>query len=147
MNQKIKTFLASKGLIFGGFFMIAISLIIIWKGIEKKQITEENRIVVATVVEAPTDCNDLGRRGGYYKLQFNDKVFVKSGNRIICESIVGKKEVDVLTNEEMDEIVLINEYEEYNLWSGFVLVLVGSFISFKGWRSQKRLPTTYKNNA
>ncbi|GGZ94223.1 hypothetical protein [Algibacter mikhailovii] len=141
MNEKTKAFLNSKGLIFGGFFMIAISLIIIWKGIEKKRITEENRIVVATVLETPTDCDNLGRRGGYYKLQFNDRIFVKSGNRIICESIVGKNEVDVLTNEEMDEIVLVNEYEEYNLWSGFALVFIGSIISFKGWRSQKRLPT------
>lgn len=147
MNEKIQAILGSKGLIIGGFFMIAISLIIIWKGIEKKQITDKNQIVVATVIEAPSDCDNLGRRGGYYKLRYNDKIFVKSGNRIICKSIVGKKEVDVLTNEEKDEIVLINEYEEYNLWSGFVLILIGSVISFKGWRSQKRLPTTYKNNA
>jgi len=144
MDKKNMPSVKSKFLIIGGLFMVTISLLLIWKEVEKKQITDGNRIVTATVIKTPADCNDLGSRGGYYTLKFNDIIFVKRGDKNICESIVGKKEVKVLTNEKMDEIVWIDEYEEIDIWSGFLLVFIGSVISFKGYRSLKHVPTNYK---
>tara|TARA_R110000744_G_C19321296_1_gene557669 strand:- start:1168 stop:1518 length:351 start_codon:yes stop_codon:yes gene_type:complete len=115
--------------------MLIVAVVVIDNGLTKKKITEENRIVSAKVLESPTDCHDIGRRGGFYKLQFNGQVFVKRGNRIICESIVGKNEVDVLTNERMDKVVFLNEFEESNdFLSGILLGLFGIVIIYKGWK-------------
>ena len=52
-------------LILGGFFMIIIAIVVINNGIEKKKITDKNKIVTVLVVESPKDYNNLGRRGGF----------------------------------------------------------------------------------
>ena len=115
--------------------MVMISLIVINNGIVRKRMTEENRIVSAKVLETPLDCENFGRRGGYYKLEYKGRIFVKSGNRLICEQVFGKEKVDVLTNLEMDKIIFLNEYENSNdFLYGTLLMLIGITISFKGWK-------------
>ena len=115
--------------------MLVITVVVLNNGIVKKRITEEKRVVSAKVLETPIDCDNLGRRGGFYKLQYNGQLFVKSGNRLICETIIGKNEVDVLTNEQMDKIMFLNEYEESNDFiSGILLGIFGIVILYKGWK-------------
>ena len=115
--------------------MSIIAIIILTNGVVKKRITEQNKIVTAKVLETPKDCDNLGRSGGYYKLTYNGQVFVKKGNRLICEAIIGKSDVDVLTNENNDKIVFLNEYEESNdFWSGILLGIIGIVITYKGWK-------------
>ncbi|MDF0708279.1 hypothetical protein [Flagellimonas okinawensis] len=131
MKTKTLTFLNKYGLKVGGIFMVLVSLLVIRNGVIKKKITEENRIVSAKVLETPLNCDNLGRRGGYYKLEFNGKVFVKNGNRLICEQVFGKESVDVLTNLKKDKIVFLNEYENSNdILYGTLLVLIGLVITF-----------------
>ncbi|MBO0320668.1 hypothetical protein J0X14_00045 [Muricauda sp. CAU 1633] len=131
MKSKSHTFLNKYGLKIGGLFMVLVSLLVIRNGVIKKKITEENRIVSAKVLETPLDCDDLGRRGGYYKLEFNGMVFVKNGNRLICEQVFGKESVDVLTNLKRNKIVFINEYKNSNdILYGTLLVLMGLVITF-----------------
>lgn len=102
--------------------------------------TEENLVVTARVLETPVNCNEIRRRGGFYKLQYNGQVFVKRGNRIICESVVGKNEVAMLTNSEMNKLVFLNEYEESNdFLSGILLGLFGIVIVYKGWKNKNAL--------
>ncbi len=97
--------------------------------------TEENLIVSALVIETPPDCENLGRRGGTYRLEFNGQVFVKRGNRLMCELVIGKEKVDVLTNKERDNIIFQNEYENSNdFLYGTLLILFGMFIAFMGWK-------------
>ena len=104
-------------------------------GITRKRMTEGNRIVSAKVLETPFDCDNLGRKGGYYKLEYNGKVFVKKGNRLICEKIHGKKSIDVLTNPKMNKIIFMNEYEEStDFLYGTLLMLFGILITYKGWK-------------
>tara|TARA_R110000744_G_scaffold378872_1_gene495718 strand:- start:4367 stop:4777 length:411 start_codon:yes stop_codon:yes gene_type:complete len=135
LKSKILTFILTKGLIIGGLFMLIISVIILNNGMVKKRITEENNVVSAKVLETPMDCDNLGRRGGYYKLQYNGQVFVKKGNRLICETIYGKKEVNVLTNAQMDKLIFLNEYEESNdFLYGILLGFFGLVITYKGWK-------------
>ena len=115
--------------------MLAITVIVFNNGMVKKKITEENRVVSAKVIETPMECDNIGRRGGYYKLQYNGQVFVKKGNRLICESIYGKQEVNVLTNAQMDKLIFLNEYEESNdFLYGILLGLFGLAITYKGWK-------------
>lgn len=126
----------TKGLVIGGLSMVIIAIVIIHNGITKKKIIKENRIVTAKVLESPADCDYLGRRGGFYKLKYNGQIFVKKGNRIICESIIGKNEVHMLTNEKMDKLVFLNEYEESNdFLSGTLLGVFGIVIAYKGWKN------------
>lgn len=131
MKSKILPFLNKNGLKVGGLFMVLVSLVVIRNGLITKKMTEENRIVSAKVLETPLDCDNLGRRGGYYKLEFNGKIFVKNGNRLICEQVFGKESVDVLTNLKKDKIVFKNEFENSNdILHGTLLVLMGLVITF-----------------
>lgn len=115
--------------------MLVIAVVVLNNGLVKKEITEENRVVSAQIIETPKDCDDLGRRGGFYKLQYNGMVFVKRGNRLICETVIGKNKLEVLTNAEMDKLVFLNEYEESNdLLYGILLGLFGTVIVYKGWK-------------
>ncbi|MDF4222757.1 hypothetical protein PXC01_14230 [Maribacter sp. M208] len=135
MKSKIISFIITKGLIIGGFFMLIIAIIILNNGVVKKRITEQNKIVTAKVLETPKDCDNLGQRGGYYKLTYNGQVFLKKGNRLICETIIGKSDIEVLTNDNKDKIVFLNEYEESNdFWSGILLGIIGIVIAYKGWK-------------
>ncbi|MEO9480080.1 MAG: hypothetical protein ABJO28_14360 [Maribacter dokdonensis] len=135
MKSKIISFIITKGLIIGGLFMLIIAVIVLNNGVVKKRITEQNKIITAKVLETPKDCDNLGRRGGYYKLTYNGQVFVKKGNRLICETIIGKSDLEVLTNEKEDKIVFLNEYEESNdFWSGILLGIIGIVIAYKGWK-------------
>ncbi|MDT0622959.1 hypothetical protein [Croceitalea vernalis] len=135
MKSKIISFIITKGLTIGGLFMLIIAVVVLNNGVLKMRITEQNKIVTAKVLETPKDCDNLGRRGGYYKLTYNGQVFVKKGNQLICETIIGKSDVDVLTNENEDKIVFLNEYEESNdFWSGILLGIIGIVIAYKGWK-------------
>ena len=110
--------------------MLVVALIILNNGIVKKRITEDNNVVSAKVLETPVDCDNLGRRGGYYKLQYN-----KKGNRLICETIYGKNELNVLTNAQMDKLIFLNEYEESNdFLYGILLGLFALVITYEGWK-------------
>ena len=116
--------------------MLVIAVVVLNNGLVKKKITEDHRVVSAKVIETPMDCDNIGRSGGFYKLEYNGQVFVKRGNRIICEMVIGKKEVYVLTNVEMDKLVFLNEYEESNdLLYGILLGLFGAIIVYKGWKN------------
>jgi len=49
--------------------------------------------------------------------------------------MIGKSNVDVLTNEKEDKIVFLNEYEESNdFWNGIILGIIGIVIAYKGWK-------------
>jgi hypothetical protein len=135
LKPKIISFIFKYGLIIGGLFILLISGIIINNGFLKKQITKENVIVTAKVIESPKDCDDLGRRGGYCKLEFNGKTFVKNVNRIFCKSVADKKEVKMLTNGKMDELIFPNEYENSNDFVyGLLLGLFAIVIIYKGFK-------------
>jgi len=140
VKSKILSFFITRGLQIGGFFIFLISLIVLNNGVVRKVITEENRVVSAKVLETPLDCDNLRRRGGYYKLEMNGQIFVKSGNRLLCEQVFGKEKVDILTNSEMDKIVFLNEYENSNdFLSGTLLMLFGIAIAYKGWKNKRLL--------
>ncbi|WP_375324926.1 hypothetical protein [Flagellimonas sp. GZD32] len=133
MKSKTLKFLIQYGLKIGGLFIILISFIVINNGIVRRKITKENRIVSAKVLEVPLECNNLGRRGGYYKLELNGQIFVKNGNRFICEQVIGKDKVDVLTNSKKDKIIFINEYQNSNdFLYGTILMLFGLGIALQG---------------
>lgn len=113
--------------------MVLIALIIVKNGFDRKKITEANIIVSAKVLESPSDCDNLGRRGGFYKIEYNGKIFVKRGNRLVCEKIYNRKNIDVLTNRERDKIVLFDEYENSgDFLYGTLLAIIGLFIIYKG---------------
>ena len=115
--------------------MLLISGIIINNGILKQQITKKNTIVTAKIIESPKNCNDLGRRGEYCKLEFNGKIFVKNVDRIFCELVADKKEVKMLTNGKMNELLFLNEYENSNDFvNGFLLGLFSIVIIYKGFK-------------
>ncbi|UKM66598.1 hypothetical protein GSB9_03188 [Flavobacteriaceae bacterium GSB9] len=121
------------GLIIGGLIILLVTLINLNHEFTIKRITEENKIVVAQVIDSPKDCDNLGRRGEYCKLEFNGQIFVKNLNRIFCELVVDKKEIKMLTNEKMDELIFLNEYENSNDFVyGILLGLFSIVIIYKG---------------
>ncbi|RKN80151.1 hypothetical protein D7Z94_18105 [Ulvibacterium marinum] len=121
----------------GGFFMVIISCVLIYNSIVDKKIIAENRIVSARILETPPDCNNLGRRGrgGYYKLELNGQIFIKNGNRLVCEKLYGKDKINVYTNFKMDKILFLDEYEKSkDILYGTILMFIGIVIIIKSWK-------------
>jgi hypothetical protein len=135
LKSKIISFISKYGLVIGGLFMLLISGVIINNGFLKQQITKENIIVTAKVIESPKNCDDLGRRGGYCKIEFSGKIFIKNLDEVFCGLVANKKEVKMLTNAKMDELLFLNEYENSNDFVyGFLLGLFAIVIIYKGFK-------------
>ena len=130
-------FIANYGLIFGGLFMLLIGTLGLNKAKTQMEITEEARKVTVEIIEAPSDCERIGRRGGFCKLKYNDKVFNKKTGRKFCRLVEGKKEITMFTNAEKDKLIFLNEYEKEHNWiSGIGLCLFGIIITYKGWKQK-----------
>lgn len=116
--------------------MLIIAIVICTNAWDKKQITAENRIVSVKVIESPLNCQDIGKRYGTFKFQFNGKLFEKRVTQQVCKTLFGKKMVNMFTNRQKTKLLFFKEYEESNeFFSGILLGVFGVFIAYKGWKS------------
>lgn len=119
----------------GVTLMVVISFVIILKTFEKKIITDNDIQVTAEVIEAPSSCKDLGRRPPYSKIKFNNKVFVKKTGNKFCHFVSQKKQVTMLTNENKDELIFLNEYDPMQFTYAVLILIIAVIISIKKLKS------------
>lgn len=138
LKHKISSFISNYGLIIGGLFMLMISGVVIDNGITKEQITKENKIVTVEVIESPNTCKDYGRRAEYWKLKYNETIFIKRVEKKFCQSIINKKELKMLTNKKKNKLLFLNEYQDSNdILFGCILSCIALIIIFKGYTIKK----------
>src|SRR5690606_20570425 len=91
-------FIAKYGLIFGGIFILLMGIMGLNKAKTQLDIHQKDLKVNVEIVEAPSDCERIGRRGGFCKLKFNGQIFNKKTGRKFCDLVEGKKNIIMLTN-------------------------------------------------
>ena len=90
--------------------------------------------VIAEVIEYPSDCSKISTRGGYCKLKYKGKIYIKRAGNKFCNLVSGKDTVVVLTNKNEDELLFIGEYESSQFISGFFIMIVSIIIIIKGFK-------------
>lgn len=113
--------------------MMLISYIILRNGYLDKKITERNKVVTVKVI----DCSNSGNNSSFFKFEFNNKTFVKRTKSSYCQKISGKKEIEMLTNEDNDRFIFSDEYKTDNDYTfGFLMSIIGIIIIYKGIKSR-----------
>lgn len=136
MKNKTLTFIIKYGLIMGGIFMLVVSSIIIRNGYLDKEITERNEKVVVKVI----DCYETGKRNYFLKFEFENNVVIKRTKAKYCRNIKDTNVTELLTNENHDRFIFVDEYETNNdFLFGFILSGFALTIVFKGYKSLKRM--------
>ena len=134
MNKKVLDYIFIGGVI----LMVTVSLIGILKTYEKKTIKDRGEQVLAEVIEAPNSCENLGRRPPYSKIKYNENVFIKRTDLEYCHFVSGKSTVLMLTNEQGDELIFLNEYDPMDFAFSGGIFLIALLISFKYFAPKKK---------
>ena len=114
--------------------MLVISSIIIRNGYLDKEITERNEKVVVRVI----DCYETGKKNYFLKFAFENNIVVKRTKAKYCRNLKNTNQTELLTNENRDRYIFIDEYETDNdFLFGFILSGVALIIIFKGYKSLK----------
>ncbi|TAI48493.1 hypothetical protein [Flagellimonas allohymeniacidonis] len=111
--------------------MVVVSCVIIIKTLEKKSITDHGIEVLAKVVEAPSSCDDLGRRPPYSKIEYNNQIFIKKTGNQFCHLVSKKDSVKMLTNRKGDELLFPNEYNPAQFVYASLLILIAVVITIR----------------
>ena len=134
MNKRVLDYLFIGGVI----LMVAVSISVMFKTYEKKTIKERGEQVLAEVIEAPDSCKNLGRRPPSSKIRYNDKIFIKRTDFEYCHFVSGKNSVIMLTNENGDELIFLNEYDPMDFAFSGGIFLIALLISFKYFAPNKK---------
>lgn len=117
--------------VLGISLMVVVSCVIISKTFEKRAITAEGIEVVAKVIEAPSSCENLGRRPPYSKIEYNNKIFIKKTENQFCNLVSNKDSVRMLTNSMGDELLFPNEYDPLQFLYASLLLLIALVITIR----------------
>lgn len=112
--------------------LLIISLFSIRSNYQKMRIDESKVYIEATIIEAPANCSNISSRGGFCKLKYKDKVFVKRAGNKFCHLVAGKEKVKMLTNKNSDILLFPNEFSFSNIVLAFLLSFFSVFCFFKG---------------
>jgi hypothetical protein len=127
-----------KLLVILGVLIFIISMIGFWGTLEKKKAKDNQLKVIANVIESPNDCAIITSRGGYCKLEYNGKVYVKKAGNKFCHLVSKKETVVVLTNENRDKIFFIGSYNSNDFVFSGVLLILSILAIVKGLKGKTR---------
>lgn len=118
-----------------GFIVFFISLIILSNAFKQREMNENPIKVTVEIIESPSDCSKITTRGGYCKLKYKGKVYVKRAGNKFCHLVSGKDTVVVLTNKSQDKLLFVDEYDSNQFIYGIFIMIVSIVIVIKGFRN------------
>lgn len=95
----MRNFINNNLLLFGGIVMLFICCMVIWGNLIEYDIYRNGMEITAKVIEAPKDCENISKRGGFCKLEYNGKIYVKRAGNKFCYLVSGKSKVKMLTKK------------------------------------------------
>ena len=111
-----------------GLIMLVISCMLIWKNFERKWINDRGFEVAAIIFESPSSCDNIRKRTGYCKLEYDGKIYVKRAGNKFCHLVSGKETVTMLTNEDGSELLFPEEYKVEQFVYAFILIIISTLI-------------------
>ena len=129
--SNLKLLLSYNLLPLGGLFILFISVMVAWGNFIDYDIHKNGFPVTAQVVEAPIDCDNISRRGGFCKLEYNGKIYVEKAGRKFCHLVSGKETVKMITNNEAESLLFPDEFSDFEFVSPFILLVFALFVMIK----------------
>lgn len=116
----------------GFSLMIVVSLMIVWKTFEKKNIAETGKTVIVDVIEAPADCSEVTTRTGYCKLRYKGEVFGKRAGNKFCHLVSNSSTVTMLTNKDENILLFVGEYDPLQFLYAVLIFLIAIVVGLRG---------------
>lgn len=91
------------------------------------------------IIEAPENCENISSRGGFCKLEYNGKIYVERAGNKFCHLVSGKTEVKMLTNQNYSDLIVPDEFNNFEFASGFILLAFAIFLIIKNFKQKKVL--------
>lgn len=130
-------------LVRGGFLVLIISVILLWKTIEKKNILLNGIEIEARVVDIPVSCETSSKNlKPFFRFEYNNKEYTKNIKGSYCKTLEIGRLVKLKTNTENSIFVFTDENINKEFIFGFVLLLLGVICGFKGFKTQHSTLTT-----
>ena len=132
--KNVKLFFNYNSLTVAGFVVLFIGTMVTWGNLIDYNIYKNGFPVIAKVIEAPTDCNNISSRGGYCTLEYKNKKYViKAGNKF-CYLVSGQKTVEMHTDKEGTDLSFPSEFTYFEFYSGFLILAFGLFCIIKYYK-------------
>lgn len=122
----------------GGPIMIFISCMGLWGILEKRDITQNGLKVIVNILDSPATCDNISKKDLVLKLEYKGRNFAKGINYKECYIIVGKENVEMLTNKAESKFIFMDEYNPSDFIYFFILFGSGVFFIFKGAHDKKK---------
>ncbi len=135
----MKNFISNNLLLFGGIVMLFISCMAIWGNLIDYDIYRNGIEITANIIEAPENCENISSRGGFCKLEYNGKIYVERAGNKFCHLVSGKTEVKMLTNQNYSDLIVPDEFNNFEFASGFILLAFAIFLIIKNFKQKKVL--------
>jgi hypothetical protein len=118
--------------------MLFISSMVIWGNLIDLDIHQNGIEITTNIIEAPENCKNISSRGGYCKLEYNGKIYVKRAGNKFCHLVSGKTEVKMLTNKDYTSLIFPDEFNNFEFSSGFILLAFSIFLMIKNYKDKKK---------
>ena len=129
--SNLKLLLSYNLLPIGGLFLLFISIMGAWGDVIDYNIHKNGFSIIAKVIEAPIDCDNISRRGGFCKLEYNEKIYTKKAGRKFCHLVSGQETVKMITNKDADSLLFPDEFSDFEFVSPFILLVFALFVMIK----------------
>lgn len=111
--------------------MLFISIMVARGNVIDYDIHKNGFSITAKVVEALIDCENISSRGGFCKLEYNGKTYVKKAGRKFCHLVSGQETVKMITNKDAEKLLFPDEFSDFEFVLPFVLLVFALFVIIK----------------
>lgn len=96
---------------------------------------DEGIDVYASVIEQPSNCDDIDYKSTFVKLRYDNKVYIEKIDKSYCEHI-GKTRLLMRLSKDRDELFFIGQSFDDNIGASFFILVIGIFCAIKGFRKK-----------
>lgn len=120
-----------------GILIVIISVFLLTKNIEKISVYTHGREVKVEVVDIPISC-DVSNKSlkAFFRFKYKDNIYSKRIEGEYCDLLKNAKTIKLKTNSDNTIFVYINESVYSEFYFNFILLFIGIFIIYKGFKKK-----------
>lgn len=128
----------NRALVIGSFLITIISIVLLWRTIEKKHILLNGKEIEVRIVEIPVSCTTSSKElKAFFRFEYNNEKYTKNIKGSYCQTLKIGHFVKLKTNSENSIFVFTDENINTEFISGFMFLSLGLVCGFKGFKTKK----------
>lgn len=123
----------NRALAIGGGLIVIISIIGLFRIIEKKEIQLNGKEIEVRIVDIPVSCKESSKwLKPYFKFEYNNKKYSKNIKGKYCKILENSRIIILKTNSDNSIFIFPDENINRELIWGIILLVIGGLCCFKG---------------